>query len=241
MSPQRSLAVRGCRSRRVEPSGLSSAGAPTAQPREPRYVRFIEHRRLADTVRVIQRAKDRSRASSPRAATGRSPGMQALLALLAVAGIVRIAAGIRSWWDLLDVVVIVAVVGPFFVGIFATISAVQRRRLRRVQRMFPGAQVWLTESPLFDRDLVLADEEIIFTTRDGRLLSRWGRDECRHAVVERSSGFGWPRKWALRLEMGRHRTHETVVLAFPSLFGIWSSKDTALLVRQALTARQEPH
>jgi hypothetical protein len=151
-----------------------------------------------------------------------SPVLRLFVAVFVVTLIVRVATGFTSWADFGQFLVVLVTLAGAGAVIVTLGMRVRARRLDHVRHAYPGAHVWLVNTTLSSLVLIVTDDEILCATRGGKIRHSWRRDQLRRAVVERVR-IGWPSRPGLRLELGRHQTHETLTIAFPTLLGLWAS------------------
>lgn len=151
----------------------------------------------------------------------------AMLGLVAI--IVRIGVGWHGF-DWVGFFEGAYVIGVFVVVCLPVIWVVVRVRTRNLQRLaasYPGAFVDRIATGARSAVLVITDDTIRLINRHGEIVRAWDRDQVRHAVVQRLDFGAIPKHWGLRLELGKHKTHETIDLAFPRWGGLWTSEARA--------------
>lgn len=154
--------------------------------------------------------------------------------IFSVVLLIRILSGIRSVQDAVEAALIFALL-VLVISITGTLGVWYRKqRLRRVRNRYPVARIWLAGTQFHAIFLVVAGASVILITRDGkRVIGAWERDQIRRIKIENVT-FAFPRRPGLRIEIGKHQRHESIVILFPTWFGLWSSARIAHEVREYL-------
>ena len=153
-----------------------------------------------------------------------------------LAFLVRVLAGGPYTWAQIGLAVEgILLASGVLAALFWSVARVQRARLARVRSQHPGASVWIVNFGASTQVLVVDAAAVSLYSTHGQRRRAWPRDQVRHAAVE-PVAIGWPARPGLRLELGRHATHETISVVFPSRLGMWSSADAAQAAKQSIEA-----